>query len=481
MALGFTIQGSEGDILDINSDGYGSTVTTLIENKAGFVGLVSEVDRGSVIGSRLTRALEVTEDFRLRIAADTTFFNEFFTGTVLNTSIWTAPVTTSTVTVGTGVALLNANSSVANNAVSRLQSWRTFPVLSTMGLSCEMIISFPIQPQTNNVCEWGFGIATDITAPTDGAFFRINATGELRAVINYDGIENQSGIINFDTNVGVNNGRHFTVSLSEDAADFWIEKVLVARILRPIDLPSVVSSNQLPVFFRNYNTAITSQAQQMRVSMCSVIINDCVTGKPWGSILAGAGSSSIQTPTGATVAQTAQWANSTYSALFTPTNTTEPGGSTGLGGLFLVTASGLALTTDYIIQSYLNPVGSSTVPGRTLYIRDYKISVMNGGATNPVTPTAWVIALAAGGTSVSLASGESATAKARRIMPVGLQGIAASAPIGSLGTNELSLGFDVPLVINQGERVQTVLRFSAYTTTANQIFIFSITYSGYFE
>jgi len=480
MALGFTIQGSEGDILDINSDGYGSTVTTLIENKAGFVGLVSEVDRGSVIGSRLTRALEVTEDFRLRIAADTTFFNEFFTGTVLNTSIWTAPVTTSTVTVGTGVALLNANSSVANNAVSRLQSWRTFPVLSTMGLSCEMIISFPIQPQTNNVCEWGFGIASGTTVPTDGAFFRINATGELRGVINYNGTENQSGIINFDANVGINNGKHFAVNLSEDAADFWIENILVARILRPIVSPSITSSNQLPVFFRNYNTGITSQAQQMRVSMCAVVVGDCQTGKPWSSILAGAGSSSIQAPTGAAVAQTAQWANNAAPALYTPTNTTEPGGSTGLGGLFLTTVSGLALTTDYIIQSYLNPVGSSTVPGRTLYIRDYKISVMNSGASGPGTPTTWAIALAAGGTSVSLATGESSIVKARRIMPVGLQSLVAFVPIGGLA-NELSLGFDIPLVINQGERVQTVLRFLNYTTTASQTFTFAITYSGYFE
>lgn len=477
---GFNIEGGTGNLLNVNSSGEGLVKTTENPILAGFSVAAAASDAGTVTGSRLVRELEVSEDYRLRVGADTLLFNEFFTGSAINTSIWTAPVTTATVVVTGGTVALNSGNSTASGAVARVSSWKTFPILGTFGIACEIIASFPFAPVANNITEWGFGIATGTSAPTDGAFFRLNATGEFRAVINYNGTENQSAALDFNALVGANVAKHFTIVLGEDAADFWIDDILVARIPRPTNSPAVVSSNELPILLRTYNSNITAQAQQLRVSMVNVSILDANTGKMWASIMASAGNGSYQTPTGVAVAQTAQWANSAVPTAFTPTNTTEPAGSTGLGGLFLVNASGLAANTDYIVQAYVNPAGSSTAPGRTLYIREYKISAVNLGAANGANPLTWVIGVAIGGTSATLAATESATTKNRRILPVGVQSLAGAAAIG-IAVPEITISLDSPIVINQGERLQTVLRFVNYTSTASQQLLLCITCNGYWE
>jgi len=64
------------------------------EDAAGFATMLSESDAGSITGERRVFAPEVTGNFRLRVGMDTTMWNEYFPGTVLNSSIWTAPVTT---------------------------------------------------------------------------------------------------------------------------------------------------------------------------------------------------------------------------------------------------------------------------------------------------------------------------------------------------------------------------------------------------
>jgi hypothetical protein len=480
MSLGFNIQGNTGNLLGVNSNNEAQVALTQTATNSGFALAAAQSDPGAITGSKLVREFEVTEDYRLRTGSDTLIFNEFFTGTAINTSIWTAPVTTMTVTVAAGLVTLNAGNSTASAAVARVSSWKTFPIIGTAGVSCEIIASFPFAPVINNVTEWGMGIATGTSAPTDGAFFRFDAAGTFTCVINYNGTENQSLPIDFDTTIGINTARHFTIVLGEDAADFWSDDVLLARVTRPTGSPAVVSSNELPLFFRTRNTAVTSQAQQIRVSMANITINDIYLGKAWPIIMAAAGNASYQTPTGVAVAQTAQWTNSAAPTAFTPTNTTEPTGSTGLGGIFLVNASGLAANTDYIIQAYVNPAGTSTAPGRTLYIRDYKISCVNLGAANAASPLTWAVGLAIGGTSATLAATESATVKNRRILPAGIQSIDPSAPIGSIA-NELILGLESAIIVNQGERIQTVIRFLNYTSTASQQLSFVITLNGYWE
>ena len=54
------------------------------EEQAGFACASSEVDAGTVLGTRLQRALEVTDDYRLRVATDSLWLNKAFSGTILD-------------------------------------------------------------------------------------------------------------------------------------------------------------------------------------------------------------------------------------------------------------------------------------------------------------------------------------------------------------------------------------------------------------
>ena len=146
---------------------------------AGFAAMLSEQDAGTVTGSRRTKELEASEDFRLRVGVDSLLLQETFPGAALNSAIWTAPVTTMTVAVSGGFLTLNAGLSVATSAVARVSSYRSFPTLATCELYGEIVAQIVQLPQANNVTEWGFGIASASTAPTDGAFFRLNAAGEF--------------------------------------------------------------------------------------------------------------------------------------------------------------------------------------------------------------------------------------------------------------------------------------------------------------
>jgi hypothetical protein len=54
------------------------------EEQAGFACVSSEVDAGSVLGTRLQRAFEVTDDYRLRCAIDSLWLNKAFSGAILD-------------------------------------------------------------------------------------------------------------------------------------------------------------------------------------------------------------------------------------------------------------------------------------------------------------------------------------------------------------------------------------------------------------
>jgi hypothetical protein len=152
----------------------------LVEVQAGFSAILSEVDAGSVTGDRRIKALEASADFRMRSGLDSLLLQDVFAGAAINSALWQTPVTTMTVTVANGFINLNAGLSTANAAVARCSSYRTFPLYKSYGVYWEANMQFSQQAQANNVCEWGLGIATGTAAPTDGAFFRVNAAGEFR-------------------------------------------------------------------------------------------------------------------------------------------------------------------------------------------------------------------------------------------------------------------------------------------------------------
>jgi len=476
---GFRIEGdTSGTVAEVNTDkellvGLNKTVA-----KAGFVALASELDPGVVTGSRLVRAAQVTPEGRLRVSADTAAFSEFFPGAALNSALWTAPVTTATVTVATGFVNLNAGLSTASGAVARVSSYRSFPVYGAFMLYIDIVAQFAQAPVASNVVELGLGIATGTAAPTDGAFFRINASGELRGVINYNGVESQTDPISFATYVGANTSRRFEININQDRAEFWIDDVLVGVLVRPTAGFALVASANLPVLLRTYNTGVTASAQVVRVSHVNVQLAGMGSPKLWPHIRAGAGDMGVQGPTGGTMGTTALYGNSLAAgAGAAATNTTAALG-VGLGGQFSLQPT-LAAGTDGIISSYQVPLGTAALPGKSLYITGVRIhGVVTAALTGGPVIGAW--SLAFGHTAVSLATAEAATTKAARRVPLGIQTFAATAVVGTRDDREISVKFDTPIVVQPGEFVQTVLK-NLGTVTSAGVITFLIAFDAYWE
>jgi hypothetical protein len=448
---------------------------------AGFSAMLSESDQGTVTGLRRTFAPEVTSDFRLRTGMDTTMWNEYFPGTVLNSSLWTAPVTTSTVTVTNGLLNLNAAASLASGAVARVNTWRSFPLYTSYSTAPSILAQFSAIPVANMVHEWGFGIATGTASPTEGIFFRINAAGELRAVLNNNGTETQSAVLDYNALIGVNTTRTFLIYGNTSEVVYWIDNICVATIPRQAAAGSVTQSQQLPVLFRSYNNAtVSGTAQIMKIGGVNVSLADMNQSKAWSHVMAGGGGMSYQGQTGQTLGTTALYTNSLASgAGAVMTNTTAALGS-GLGGQFAALPT-LAVGTDGILQSYQVPLGTSAAPGKSLYITGVSIkgavtTVLVGNAT----PVLYAYSLAFGHNAVSLATTTTATSKAPVRKVLGFESYGAAAALGTLG-QWVDKDFDrAPIVVQPGEFIQVVAKnLGAVTTTG--VITFMVDFEGYWE
>lgn len=471
--------GTSGDLAGVDTNNNLKTNTPLIAEQAGFITLSADNDNGDVTGSRYVLSPEVSGDYRLRVGIDQLIFNELFPGSALNSGLWTAPVTTATVTVAGGFANLNAAGSLAINAVARLTTYRHFPCYKSYTTYFEKELQFTSLPVVGNVCEWGAFISTGIAAPTDGAFFRLNGVGEFRCVINNNGVETQSDTLDFATLVGVNQAHGFLIYVMSNKVLFWINNILVAKIDAPAGQGTVTSSQNIPMSFRNYNSTAVSSAQIMKVSMVNVTLADQNTSKPWSTILAGGGGNSSQGQTGGVIGTTALYTNSlAVSAGAAMTNTTAALGS-GLGGQFSALPT-LTIGTDGIICSYQVPLGTSILPGKSLYIRGVNVdSVVTTVLAGNATPIIYLYSLAYGHSAVSLTTTETATSKAARRKMLGINTFGAAAPVGTQGA-EVKTNLETPILVQPGEFIQVVVKNVGAVTTAGVI-TFLIEFDGYFE
>lgn len=477
---GIRIEGNtSGRVSEVDTNNNLQVRTPSTESQAGFVQISSEVDAGTVTGSRIVRAIEVTEDFRHRVGVDTFLGGDYFPGTALNTTLYSQQATTMTIAVANGFCTLNAGSSVATTVNARVMSYQHFPNKVTAGLWVDMMVKVPFAPVTNNVTEWGMGIGTGTTAPTDGYLFRFNAGGEFRCVCIQNSTELQSASLDFATLFGANQTHHCTISVNDDSVGFWVDDIQVARVKRATAGASLTAANSLPFFARTYNTGATSSAQQLSLGPWAVFHIDSLSGKPWPHIVAGAGGNATQGQTGGTLGTTAQHTNSATPAAAAPTNTTAALGS-GLGGFFLANAQATA-ATDFIVSSYQNPAGTAALPGKNLYITGLRIDAINTGAAVATTPTTLALALSYGHTAVSLATTEGAGTKAPRRTHLGVMTFPVGAAIGATADKSINVKLSTPIVVYPGEFVQVTERFVVGTATASQVIQHCIGVEGYFE
>lgn len=479
---GIRISGNtSGNVAEVNSNNELKVNTPLVAATGGYQALTMVSDPGLVTGDRYVIDPECSTDYKQRVALDTFLLNEFFPGTVLNSNMWASVTTTMTITVAAGFATLNAGLSTAAAAVARLQSYRGVPVYGAVKTYFETTVQFAQPPLANNICEWGLAFSATTVAPTDGAMFRMNGLGEFRCVVINNSVELQSPSLDWRALVGVDVTNNFIIAMGTSGVHFWINDQLVAVIELGASGSNTVSSCNLPAHFRTYNSGITAAAQVMKIANVNITFADNNYTKPFPMQMAGSGAVCYQTQTGAAAhGQTAVWTNGANPAAAAPTATTAALGS-GLGGIFIANINGLAVTTDFIIQSYQVPLGTAILPGKCLYITGFKLSSVNTVAANGAGLTTWAMALAYGHTNVSLATAEGAAAKAPRRIAMGVQSLGNAAPIGTMCSPDLAHTFVTPICVQPGEFIQTILRFVVNTSVATQALNFYVTFEGYFE
>lgn len=445
---------------------------------AGFTVLACESDAGNVTGVRRVRAIDVSQDYRMRTGVDSLLFNAKFPGAAIDTGRWFQNATTQTITVANGFLSLNAGLSVATTTHSLVRSYRCFPIYGTFGLWAEAQVQLSQTPVVNNQIEVGLFLAATNAAPTDGVFMRINSSGEGRMVINFAGTETQSAAFTPNTYLPPNVTKKVVIGIFSDSVELWIDDVLIVSLAAPAAQGDVTASAMLPFSFRNQNTGACPAAQVLKVGMVNVTLADANTAKLWSHTMSGLGGMGYEGQAGGTLGSTALYTNSLAAGSgVAATNTTAALGS-GLGGQFSLLPS-LTVPTDGIISSYQVPAGTAALPGKCLYIRGVKVqgvvtTVLAGG------PVIGAFSVAYGHTSVSLATNEAAGTKAPRRIPIGIQVYAANAAVGARDDRELFLDLETPICVQPGEFFQVVMK-NLGTVTTTGVITFLIHVDAYWE
>jgi hypothetical protein len=470
-------------------------VTPTVEAQAGFVTLSSEVDAGTVTGERHLKALEASDDYRLRVGVDTPMFAHSFEGTIIARDRLQQNDTTMTAAQASGFLSINSGNATASGNACNVRTYRPFPLFGSFVIYADMWIREANDTATNVLSEWGLGYAATTATPTDGVFFRRLSGGQLRGIVNFAGSETAVDLTT--TAVPARDGtgtyaatetNHYMISSHNDEVDFWINDVLCATISVPSSQGGPASSSSLPFFARVVNSGVASAARRVEIGFLQIAQGDMVSNKPWPDTVAGLGGGaySIQpgTTSGPTVLRTA--ATNGWPASATAKTTSAWAANTGpadgsLGGRWLSPAiSTLTSEADYPLFSYLNPAGTATLPGKTLHVTGIRIGetvVTTVASTNGIM---LVFCAGGGSTAATFATADGAATVAPRIIPLGSQCFTATAAVM---TKEA--GFDVPLetplVVPPGTYFHVVCRPVGTVASNTMVVTGTVTVRGYFE
>ena len=254
----------------------------------------------------------------------------------------------------------------------------------------------------------------------------------------------------------------------------------------------------LPVFLQQFNTSTVVGGPHMmaKIGTVAVSLGDVATNMPWREQMSGMGLNGALAQNGivmGTTTSTAIYPNSTNPTTALPVNTALTANlPAGLGGQGLATVWNLA-ATDMVMMQYLNPVGSVNQSPSTLKIKGIKISaaVATAAWTAPAAGShllQW--GLAWGHTAATVATvGDTAsytigttTVKGNRRKVLGLMGVSTgAAAIGTLGSPEVVVNWDVPITVNPGEYVTVLCKIINGAATATGGLYFTVDFDAFFE
>ena len=454
--------------LGINTDHEALVALTQDSEKSGFSAMVSE--KGVYPnGNRLMRELEVSEDYRLRAEGDNVWLADYPLGTAVNTRKFATVLTTQTITVGGARYELNSSGITTVSTGSMLRSYKYIPFYKANATYVEFAVNWTLDPVANWFAEWGVGAPSSaIAAQTDGVFFRITA-GQFRGVCVNNSVETYVDLGAPPATASVHD---FVIEITMGMVHFWHEGNLLGSITIPATQFGPTSQAALPVFIRTYNAAIApANGIKIQCSAIGASNGGADLNRLWPTVQTAMGNTSAQAPTGTTVGQTANYANSAAPASATLSNTAA--GYTTLGGQFQFAAVAGA-ETDYALFGYQVPAGN------TLIIRGVWIDTMNTGAAVATTATWLQWAIGVGSTAVSLATADAAATKSPARVALGNQVFAIADAIGKQAVR-IDVNLDAPLVANSGEFVHIILKMPLGTATASQIIRGIVGVNGYFE
>ena len=465
--------------VQVFSDGAMVVRTTDIPADAGFIISAGEVAHANVV-SRLVRSQDLSPDYRLRVGTDSLMWNDNFNHAQLNTYKYQLVSSTATVTMSGGFIILNGGSSVASGAVARVQTYKSFPLFGSFPLYVEFWSQYSQVLQTNNVMEFGLGYATGTSAPTDGIFFRLNGSGSFQGVINNNGSETTTGdILNYIPEPGQT--YHYLIVIHNDTVEFWVDDTLVGKIQVPSTSTGPTLNKALPLLLRNYNSAATSLAQQLKVSVITISLGDLNNNRLWATTMAAMGQSSIANTDGQVVGFTTAWANAVAPTALTLSTTALTAGYGSLGGQWSFAAFA-GSEVDNIAFGYLVPAGTAALPGKSLIIRGIRIDAINTGAAVATTPTAIQWGISVGSTALATSTADSTTAgtRAGRRLLLGMQSFVVGAAIGAMA-NTIDINLDAPITVEPGTYFILYYKQFLGTATASQIIRGTCMINGYWE
>ena len=448
------------DNIFIRTPGHSPTGSIVGGGNSNSSAILSENDSGEYSGSRYVLSPECDADNKIRTSKSYQLDDEVFNYLAQNTGKYQYYNTTMTMTWNASGLLLNTNNINTNTTGASLRSYAFFPKMgSGETLYGQFSCNFSVQPTTNCVTDFGLFLqpTTNPYAPTDGVYFRVKSTG-VYGVINNNGTETET-LLPFTYKNNTN--YEFIISSSKNKTCFWINNMLYAKVLTPNDQSAPFVSGALPFGIRQAISGGTASAGlQVRLKNYSVSIG----GHFFINTLSGVGNAvygSYQGLSGGTMGSLSVYANSTNATAAVPANTSLTANlPAGLGGQAWETFS-LAVTTDGILMSYQVPAGTVAILGKRLKITGVKLSsfiqtVISGG------PTVRTFTLNYGHTAVSLATGEAATTKARRVvlLPELTQSVLVTQAVSTFLNQpggSVSM-FPEPIYVNPGEFVSVSVK-----------------------
>jgi hypothetical protein len=445
---GFRLEGPSGDQAVVDASGQLSVKLPLatVPADVGGVRLYSENDAGSITGDALLLSPETDQDSRLRIATETLMDMEVFSYTAQNTGKFVYRNTTMTVTWTAGQMTTNGANVTTTTTGVLVNSYAMFPVSGASVTYVEVEVGFTNQPTTNTIIDFGMFLAaaTNPFAPTDGVYFRLTSAG-IHGVANFSGTENPTPTFSFTY---TNNRRYkFLIAIGWREVQFWIDDVLYGVLQTPSGQALACASVALPFAVRHAIAGgAAGVALQALVGSYAISLGGMAFNRTLGETF-NAALGSYQGLSGGTMGSLASYANSANPTAAVPTNTTSTV-CTALGGQGWETDT-LAVNTDGIIMSYLNPAGTAAVQGRRIRVTGVTI---NSYVQTALTGGGYVAqyALCFGHNALSLATAEAATAKAPRRIALGIQTVASGAAVLTQ-LAQVSIQLQNPIYVNPGE------------------------------